>query len=91
MSRGRYAGQPHTFRCSRCKVSRAAVGSRITTTGRVRKQEGEGMNYHHWPDVAVEYRCRDCSHTGWSRHPDVHRIFLNEHGRSTVEVARGSA
>lgn len=87
--RGKFAGQPHSFACAKCRKSHAfydiitkrtsdTVGRRWTTTGRTRKQRSQGMNYHHWGDVAYEYRCLGCGHVGWSRHPSVAMVYRRE-------------
>ena len=84
MSRGAYAGQPLSFRCSKCKKGydhkrEHNCGMNIHTTGKLRKQAPGGMNYHHWPHHAYQYKCLDCGHIGWSRHPSVQRIYREEH------------
>lgn len=82
-------GQPLSFACAKCRKSSAfydldtgltsdTVGRRFTTTGRTRKQRSHGSNYHHWGDVAYEYRCLGCDHVGWSRHPSVVRVYKHE-------------
>ena len=89
MSRGAYAGQPHTFRCAKCKstLNRHLYGDkggyRYHLTGRTRKQKSKGTNYHHWSDIAYEYVCLDCKHVGWSRHPDVARLYELEQGEKS--------
>lgn len=93
---GAYAGQPHSFYCSKCRRSpgftkRMVLNGKHTTvggyaggrwklTGKKRKQLSEGMNYHGWGDTAYQYECLDCGHIGWSRHPIVERRFKREHG-----------
>jgi len=90
--RGCYAGQPLTFFCARCRRSATyarqyddnhtdRVGRRYETTGRTRPQPcaGRRSNHHRWPETMYEYRCLDCGHVGWSRHPDVMRQFNREH------------
>lgn len=42
-----------------------------------------------WGHVAREYRCLDCGHIGWSRHPDVGRTRATEEARDLNEVAEG--
>lgn len=89
-SRGKYAGQPHSFACAACrKTTRfrdsSSVGRRVTLTGESRNQSGAGMNYHHWPARAVRYRCDDCGHVGWSRHPTVNHRFDREFGEKKKE------
>jgi hypothetical protein len=74
--RGCYAGQPHTFRCAKCKRGADAqrqprVGIDVSLTGRSREQHAEGMNVHHWKPIALEYKCNVCGHVGWSRHPTL--------------------
>lgn len=86
-SQGKYAGQPHSFACSKCRRSFAfksdnGVGRNWTTTGKTRAQLSSGMNYHRWPDTAYQYRCLDCGHVGWSRHPSVMHRHNKEHGGS---------
>lgn len=70
-SRGAYAGQPYSFRCAKCKQRRKLP----RVTGKTRAQRSEGMNYHNWGDVAYQYECPECGHIGWTRHPDVERVF----------------
>ena len=87
---GKYAGQPHSFACAKCRRGRpwqlGAPGSRrgekVVTTGKTRKQRSQGMNYHRWGDVAYQYRCLECDHVGWSRHPDVARLYRRQHPES---------
>lgn len=88
-SRGKYAGQPLTFRCTRCKRwhgsrSHHARGTYFVTTGRTRKQRSSGINHKSWPNVACEYECTMCGHKGWSRHPDVHRQYRADHGKEAT-------
>jgi hypothetical protein len=83
MSRGKYAGQPYSFRCPRCKQ----CDSVWWTTGRTRTQRSVGSNYHNWGDVAVEYVCR-CGHRGWSRHPEVVRIEALRAGRAAHSMEK---
>lgn len=90
-SQGKYAGQPHSFACAKCRKSpgfynhvtgrtSGTVGRRFTTTGRTRKQRSKGSDYRRWGEVAFEYRCLDCDHVGWSRHPSVATVYEHEHG-----------
>ena len=89
--RGCYAGQPHSFACAKCRRSfrfrdedgLGTCGRRYVTTGRMRKQLSQGSNYRHWPEVAYEYRCLDCKHVGWSRHPSVRDKYNREHGKKS--------
>lgn len=87
MSRGAYAGQPHSFACAMCRKSMSfyenscTVGRRYRTTGRSRPRRSQGMNYRHWGKIAYEYECLDCGHVGWSRHPDVARRYTNDLAR----------
>jgi hypothetical protein len=100
MSQGAYAGQPHSFACSKCRKSRdfydhktkrtsGIIGRRYTTTGKTRPQTSQGGNYHHWPNTAYQYRCLGCDHVGWSRHPDVQRTYRHEHLEEEKESAHG--
>jgi len=67
--RGKYAGQPISFKCPKCR-SRGWVSYELT--GKTRKRLSQGMNHHGWGDTSYQYRC-GCGHVGWSRHPDVAR------------------
>jgi len=75
--RGKYAGQPYSFVCAKCrkssirKVFFSTIGERVRLTGKTRKQRSQGMNYHNWGDVAYQYECLTCGHIGWTRHPDI--------------------
>lgn len=71
MSRGKYAGQPYSFRCAKCKQRRKLP----RVTGRTRVQRSSGMNHHGWGEIAYQYECFFCGHTGWSRHPDIARQY----------------
>ena len=85
--RGCYAGQPATFACAKCRKRRdfferrSVVGRKYTTTGKTRAQRSEGSNFRRWSDTAYQYRCLDCGHIGWSRHPDVKRVFMQQKGQ----------
>ncbi len=78
--RGCYAGQPLSFACAKCRKHplffdrRDRFGRNWETTGKTRKQLSAGSNYHGWGRIAYQYRCLDCKHVGWSRHPDVERV-----------------
>jgi rubredoxin len=85
MGRGVYAGQPLSFTCAKCRLTRehferfehsTDIGRRFERTRRTRRQLSQGSNMHRWGNVAHEYRCLDCGHVGWSRHPDVARRAL---------------
>lgn len=89
-SLGKYAGQPNTFACAKCRRlpefldivtghTSDTIGRRFTTTGKTRHQLSEGANHHGWPSTAYQYRCSGCGHVGWSRHPGVRRVFHREH------------
>jgi hypothetical protein len=90
MGRGEYAGQPATFACSQCRKHRnfydsetkstsETIGRCFRTTGKLRPQASQGSNYHRWPHHAYQYVCLGCGHKGWSRHPDVERVYRKEH------------
>ena len=72
MSRGKYAGQPYSFRCRGCR-EHCPVDS-VEFTGKTRKQKSAGGNYRYWPDVAIQYT-HACGHAGWSRHPWIAKLF----------------
>ncbi len=94
--RGCYAGQPCSFACAKCRKhssffdNRSTYGRDVSATGRTRKQLGRGSNYHSWPRVAVEYKCNQCGHVGWSRHPDMHRVLNNGNWKRAGAAARES-
>jgi ribosomal protein S14 len=92
---GRGTGWPITFACAKCRkrwlyyrtgspwrYRSDRPGFNYTTTGVVRaltsSQQGNGHNRAAF--VRMQYRCDDCGHVGFSRHIEVHRRFVREHG-----------
>lgn len=75
--RGSAAGQPISFSCAKCRICRpdySRRGDRYELTGKERPQLSSGINLRHWGGTAYQYRCLDCGHVGWSRHPSVKHV-----------------
>ncbi len=77
-------GQPLSFRCSNCRnvhgtaeyhgqigTSNYGRVDRVTLSGRKRDLRAKGNATGRNSRYAREYTCRDCKHTGWSRHIDL--------------------
>lgn len=69
-------GIPITLRCSKCKKYRDwqtehKKGTNLEATGRTKERQHCGAL--RMQTTAVEYRCLDCGHVGWSQHVDAMR------------------
>lgn len=79
MSRSAGPGSPITFKCARCRTYRRTVpgaGLNYEPTGKTRvesPERGHAPGIRHSSRLAIQYRCIDCKHVGWSRHNDVAR------------------
>jgi hypothetical protein len=93
MGRSAGAGHPLTLRCARCKVGRdwrahEAKGINLEATGHVRpgrKPRGPMRSLGY----AVQYRCRDCGHVGWSQHTDAERLLKQKEARDALRTVAG--
>lgn len=74
-------GQPIHFRCSQCRAegARWPLGSehRVELTGKVRDAKAGTAGVRN-SRRALEYRCLDCDHVGWSRHIDLEHKAIRE-------------
>ncbi len=78
MSRSSGTGSPLNFRCWYCRrqetcqdfKSDRGWGNRVVRTG-FSKMTGRGSPRHN--DLALQYRCLDCGHVGYSKHKDLAR------------------
>lgn len=73
-------GYPITARCVKCNrrsYPQTQYGN-PQPTGRTRKlRDGERpWRNGRGPRIVAEYRCGDCGHTGWTKHPQVTRAAL---------------
>lgn len=73
--------KPHARNTDAGQLSREGTINQYRTTGRRKGPSPliggcsfRSSNYLH------EYRCLVCGHVGWSRHVDVERKWLKEHG-----------
>jgi len=65
-------GSPITLRCSWCKKSHIdRPGTNLIATGRFRAVRYHGIRQ---TNRKIEYRCKDCGHTGWTQHIDAERL-----------------
>lgn len=89
-------GYPLTLRCAKCKIGRdyehgaGRQGTNIEATGRTApltsKQQGSGNPRAIY--FRAEYKCRDCGHTGWSRHSSI--VWIARHGGITLTVPKSA-
>jgi len=76
VSTGGGTGQPHTFRCSKCRLRRTGrprgYVHEVDPTGRVRSSN-TGIGGPCVAGSRYQYRCTCCGHLGWSRHLQLAR------------------
>jgi hypothetical protein len=77
--KGAGTGQPLTFRCASCKTKGRYMGSNWYASG-LRKYQFTGFSGQRGNSKYVySYTCRDCKHSGWSRHTGVQRDYDRRH------------
>lgn len=74
------AGCPNFFQCSKCRQKNTrkktvilGTVSRVVLTGKTRKTRPYQNIGPRMTDTHRQYTCKDCGHTGWSRHVDLER------------------
>jgi hypothetical protein len=77
MGRSHGTGFPLTLRCAKCKTRWRGGGTNLEATGKTRKAYWR-RGYTHGmrqTDRAIQYRCLDCRHVGWTQHIDGERLM----------------